>query len=505
MTDPSDRSRPEGTLRRPEPEGTLRRPEPEGTPRRPEPEGTLRRPEPEGTPRRPHQAVDYEALTAAYPPPPEFFDSAYLRGPEEIEALQLERLKARARTASRVPFFRRRWGAAGFDSHSIASLSDLDAVPFYTVDDIRKSIEAHPPWGDYQGVEPEQALREPMRVFMSGGTTGQSRPTFYTQWDREVGAILMARALYMQGIRPGDVVLNSWAYSTHNGAFIFDEALYRWLNCVVLTTGTGTVTSSKRQIELALQYGAKAILTTGDYLLRLAEVAREMGVDPKRDLQLTALPNIGDREALEGAFGLPVYASYGFHEVQWVAVECPERQGLHIFEDAFVVQVVDPESGEPVPDGELGSLVVTELYKTGSPQFRYNIMDLSFLYPREQCACGSWLRRMGPFAGRGDNMVKLRGVNVWPEALGEIVAAHPKASEDYFVRAVRRDHRDDMVVAVATQAPEHEWPALREELETLLKERLGLRIGVDLAKPGALDADTEIHTSPKPKRFRDER
>ena len=455
--------------------------------------------------RRPHEAVDYEELQREYPPPPEYFETFYSETPDRIEARQLTRLRARALAAYRVPFFRKRWDAAGFDPRSIASLDDLWNAPCYTVDDIRKSIEEHPPLGDYQGVTLDEAAHEPMRIFMSGGTTGQSRPTLYTQWDRDAGGILMARALYMQGIRPGDVVLNSWAYSTHNGAFSFDEALYRWLNCVVITTGTGTVTSSKRQIELALQYGVKAILTTGDYLLRLAEVAREMGIDPKRDLNICSLPNIGDRAALEGTFGVENYASYGFHEVQWVATECPARQGLHIFEDAFIVQVVDPDSGEPLPDGELGSLVVTEIYKTGSPQFRYNIMDLSYLLPREQCECGSWLRRMGPFSGRGDNMVKLRGVNVWPEALGEIVTLHPKATEDYFVRAVRRNDRDEMIVSVTSVADPAEYPQIAAELAETLKERLGLRFGVDVVAPGELDEWTEIHTSPKSKRFRDER
>ena len=158
------------------------------------------------------------------------------------------------------------------------------------MDDVRESIEADPPYGDYQGVSVEQAVHEPMRVYMSGGTTGVSRPTLYTAWDREAGAILSARALYMQGIRPGDVVLNAWAYSTHNGAHAMDEALYRWLNCVVLSTGTGNVTPTRKQIELAVQYGAKAILTTGDYLLHLAETAREMGLDPVEDLQLTSAP-----------------------------------------------------------------------------------------------------------------------------------------------------------------------------------------------------------------------
>ncbi|MBW2424663.1 MAG: hypothetical protein JRG86_10460 [Deltaproteobacteria bacterium] len=455
--------------------------------------------------RRPHEAVDWNYLVQAYPPPPEYFETAYLASPEEIESRQLQRLKERALTAYQIPFHRERWDAAGFDPRSIESLEDLWRAPFYTVDDIRKSIEKSPPLGDYQAFSTNDARREPMRIYMSGGTTGASRPTLYTQWDREAGAILTARALYMQGIRPGDTVLNAWAYSTHNGAWSMDEALHHWLNCVVITTGTGTVTSSKRQIQMALQYGAKAILTTGDYLMRLAEVATEMGVDPKEDLKLCALPNIGDRELLESTFGVPNYHSYGFHEVQWVAAECPAKEGLHIFEDAFVVQVVDPDTGERLPDGELGSLVVTELYKTGTAQFRYNIMDLAYLTPRERCACGSWLRRMGPFSGRGDNMVKLRGVNVWPEALGEIVMQHQKVTDDYFVRAVRKDNRDEMIVAVASPAPASDYDSLREDLEAMLKEKIGVRFEVEVHPPGALDADTEIHTSPKPKRFRDER
>lgn len=455
--------------------------------------------------RRPFEAVDYGALMRAYEPPPDYFESGYFAGPEEIERRQLARLRDRASRAFKVPFFRRRWSEAGFHPDDLRTLADLGNVPAYTVEDIRKSIEAHPPMGDYQGADLDGVLSEPVRIFMSGATTGAPRPTLYTQWDREAGAILMARALYMQGVRPGDVVINAWAYSTHNGAFAFDEALHKWLNCVVLTTGTGNVTSSRRQVELAHQYQATAILTTGDYLLHLADVAKEMGLDPKRDFNIRALPNIGDREKLEAVWGGANYQSYGFHEVQWVAVECPARQGLHIFEDAFVVQIVDKETGLPVPDGEPGSVCITEIYKTGSPQFRYNIMDLSVLYPREQCACGSWLRRMGPFAGRADNMVKLRGVNVWPEAIGEIALDDPRLQGEYFVRALREGERDEMVVHVATRAAPAEYAEIVERAEARLKERLGVRIRVEAAAPGALDEWTEIHTAPKPKRFRDER
>jgi phenylacetate-CoA ligase len=455
--------------------------------------------------RRPYQAVDYDEIARLYPPPPEYYETAYYDPPDLIERKQLSRLQQRALTAYQVPFFRDRWDAVGFDPRSIHAVDDLAGVPMYTVDDIRKSIEAHPPWGDYQGVTPSSALREPMRVYMSGGTTGTSRPTFYTQWDREVGTLLMARGLYAQGIRPGDVVLNSWSYGTHNGAWSFDEALYRWLNCVVLTTSTGKVTSTEKQIDLAVEYQANGILTTGDYLLRMVEVARERGYEVGTDLKITSLTNLGDRDALEAVFGLPYYRSYGFHEVQWVAQECPARDGLHVYEDAFVVQIVDPETGEELPDGRTGAMVITELYKTGSPQFRYNNMDLSFRYPREQCACGSWLRRIGPFAGRADNMVKLRGINVWPEALGELAMAVDGVTGDYFVRAVRSGGRDDMVLAVVGEGAPSHFPELAATVSKRLADILGLTIQVDVVGPGELDALTEIETAPKPKRFADER
>jgi phenylacetate-CoA ligase len=204
-------------------------------------------------------------------------------------------------------------------------------------------------------------------------------------------------------------------------------------------------------------------------------------------------------------FGVETYQSYGFHEVQWAAIECEVHDGLHVFEDAFILQIVDPETGEPLPDGELGSLCVTELYKTGSPQFRYNIMDLSYLYPRGQCECGSWLRRIGPFAGRGDNMVKLRGVNVWPEAVGDIAMAVDGVERDYFVRALRDGRRDELVVSVVSARPDGEHDGIREEIERRLQSKLGVKIGAEVVRPGALDEWTGVDVSPKLKRFRDDR
>ena len=453
--------------------------------------------------RRPHEAVDLAAVERLFPPPPEYFEGAFFDRPEVIERRQLSRLIDKAWRAYAIPFHRQRWDAAGVHPRDLTTLDDLRRVPTYTVDDIRRSIEAHPPYGDYQGVTPDLATREPMRVYMSGGTTGQSRPTFYTAWDRAVGASLTARALYSLGIRPGDTVLNSWSYGTHNGAWSFDEALYQWLSCVVLTTSTGNVTGTEKQVQLAIEYGATAILTTGDYLLRIADAAKAMGYDPAVDLKISALPNIGDAEVLSAAFGAEYFRSYGFHEVQWVASECPMHDGLHVYEDAFVIEVVDVETGAPLPDGELGALVVTELYKTGSAQFRYNIMDLSYLYPRGQCGCGSWLRKIGPFSGRGDNMIKLRGINVWPEGVGEIAGSVPGTLPDFFVTARRVGERDEMTIQIVSDRAATEFGTIAAAIEARLKSQLGVSISAEVVERGAIDHLTELATSPKPKRFAD--
>jgi phenylacetate-CoA ligase len=195
----------------------------------------------------------------------------------------------------------------------------------------------------------------------------------------------------------------------------------------------------------------------------------------------------------------------GMHEVFWVATACPARDGLHIYEDGFIVQIVDPDTGEALPDGELGSVCLTETFKTGSSQFRYSTMDLSYLYPPGRCSCGSWLRRMGPFAGRGDNMVKLRGINLWPEGIAEIACSVEGVEPDYFVRVFRRDNRDELVIALVSPRSPETFASLAGAVERRLQQQFGIKIGVSLVSPGSLDADTEIHTSPKPKRFRDER
>ncbi|MFI9627452.1 phenylacetate--CoA ligase family protein [Streptomyces sp. NPDC052042] len=457
-----------------------------------------------------HETMDWDRLTSEYQPPYEFMSGSRLWSPDHIADEQLRRLRSAMDRAAKVPFYQRLWAKHSFDPSQVRSLDDLSRMPSYTIDDIRDSIEHAPPLGDYQGVGFEDARHTPLRIYTSGGTTGTPRPTVYTQWDREVGAILSARTFYMQGIRPGDVVVNAWAYSTHNAAWIMDHALWHWLGAIPITTSTGNVTPTEKQVEFAQLYGAASITATSDYLLHIAETARGMGIDPKTDLNLKTILSFGDTRAVEEAFGVPAYDSYAFHEVQYVAAECEAKDGLHIFEDAFIVEVVDFETGEPLPPGHRGNLVVTALYKTGTSQLRYNIQDISASYELAQCACGSWHRKLDYFRGRSDTMVKLRGVNVWPEACGKIIAGHPGITGEYFCYVERvtprgKPARDEMTVMVEGADGTGDSATLRAELETLLKQKIGVAIEVELVGRDALRELTGHGHRAKLKRFEDRR
>ncbi|MCS6802621.1 MAG: hypothetical protein RMM58_01190 [Chloroflexota bacterium] len=453
-----------------------------------------------------YRSLDWDTLVREYPPAPGFFATTYLRSPEEIRALQEARLPRALAHAYATPFYRKRWDAAGIDPRTIRTLEDLQSIPTYVVDDIRQSIEAHPPFGDYQGLTFADAAREPLRIFTSGGTTGRPRPTIYSQWDRNVGAILRARAFYLAGFRPGDPVQNTMLYSTHNGAFIVDEALYNWCGCIPVTTSAGIVTRSRRQIEIMRDWGVRGLVSFHDFLMHLAETAKEMGLDPAKDLQLRNISTMGGKPRdLEKAWGCNASESYGMHEVQVVASECPVKEGMHLWLDAFVVEIVDLESGAPVPDGEVGSIVLTALYKTGAPVVRYDTKDTARLLSRDRCACGSSLPRISSILGRADTMVKLRGVNIWPEACGEIARRDPRVAGEFFCYVERRGTRDEMVLLVERKAEVEDEAALQRDLAALLRAELGVAIIVEVRPPGGTQELTRFGIEAKPRRFEDRR
>jgi phenylacetate-CoA ligase len=230
-----------------------------------------------------------------------------------------------------------------------------------------------------------------------------------------------------------------------------------------------------------------------------------MGLDPKEDFFIRTLPTPGQNPKVSEVWGVPTWDSYGTHEVQYVSMECPARGGLHINEDAFIVQIVDPETKELLPDGERGNIVYTCLYKTGSPQVRFDTQDLSALYPRSQCACGSWLRKMDYYRGRSDTMVKLRGLNIWPEDVGRVVCEDPRVLPDWFVIVERRGNRDEMIVQVETKVPVADYDGLRDQLEDRLRSQLEIKILVEPVAPGVTDAATGKGVVGKMRRIRDDR
>ena len=303
--------------------------------------------------------------------------------------------------------------------------------------------------------------------------------------------------------------MNSWAYSTHNAAWIMDHGLWQWLGCTPITTGTGNVTPTEKQVEYAKTFGVSSILATSDYLVHIGNTAIKMGLDPKTDLNLKTLSAFGSKEPVVKMFGCPVYDSYAFHEVQYVAAECQAENGLHIFEDAFIVEVVDFETGEPLPPGHRGNIVVTALYKTGTQQIRYNIQDISASYEIEQCSCGSWHKKIDYFQGRSDNMVKLRGVNVWPELLGEIINENPKVNGEYFCFVERSAEngitRDEMWILVEPKFVSGDKRELHQELEKELKRRIGVKICVKIVEEDSLQILTGHGSRAKLKRFEDRR
>lgn len=454
--------------------------------------------------------LDFDGLIREYPPPPAFFEGMFYRWDRaDIQRVQEERFLKEVRRAWEIPFYRRRWTEAGISPDDIRGLADLRRIPLYDVDDVRAGVERRPPFGDYQAFSLQDARKVPLRIFTSGGTTGRARPMIYSQRDWEIYTILMARIFYLHGARPGDVAQLPMTFGLHVGSFAGEHAVRRWLGCVPITTSSGSVTPSRRQIEIAREWGTTFFMGPPDYFLHLAQVAREMGVDIQRDLKVRLMSIGGDPRPVEDAWGCPCYDFFGANEYGMISAECQERQGLHIWEDAVIAETVDVDSGEPVGPGEKGNLVITALYKDGAPVIRYNTKDLTRLFDAQPCACGSWFRRMDHILGRSDTMVRLRGTNVWPEACGEVVRMDRRVTGEYYCiveRAGQPPHdRDEMTIIVEYKDNVSDQAALKKDLEEALRAHLDVSIKVELAQPSSLARLTGYGTEPKIKRFEDRR
>jgi phenylacetate-CoA ligase len=331
----------------------------------------------------------------------------------------------------------------------------------------------------------------------------------YTPQDRETMAILGARRYAMQGMRPGDKVLAALSLGLSNGGFALRDTIWKYIGAIPVMTGGGNTTATRRQIEIMKNWGIDIICSVPAYLRHMAIVARdELNIDP-RTLGVRALHShigIEDRAKMEALWNAPCYDMYGTNESGMMACECVHQNGMHIMEDAVILEVADPETGKILPEGEKGTIYITTLYRSGAPSIRFNVNDISALMPAG-CSCGSTLRRLDRIFGRNDNMVKLRGANVFPEAVGVAVAEDARSNGEFFciVDRVGEDQRDEMTVMVELLDLATDAVAVKENLERRLKEVTGVRMTVQPVARGELDSYTGTSQTSKIKRLLDKR
>jgi phenylacetate-CoA ligase len=450
----------------------------------------------------------HRQLLAEYPLGPAFLDRLARLRRDELEALQDRRFRAVVRRAWAVPFYRRLWGARGIEPGDIQGLADIEKLPPFSKADLVQSVAEHPPFGDYHGVDLAAGDRPSLVLHTTSGTTGAPQPVFFGAWDREAQSLLLARAYLLQGLRADDVVHSVYGFGMVNGGHYVREALLHFTKAIVLPAGTGLETRSEQQVELMRAFGATVIVGFVDYIRRLAQVARERGIEPGRDIRIRMISGqVGqeDRNAISAAWGgAQVYDWYGVADTGIIAAEGPDLAGLLVWEDAHYLEVIDPDTARPRPAGEPGNLCVTALYKDGVyPIVRLDTHDVSSFLPGPPDR-GLAFRRISGFQGRSDQMIKLRGINVYPTAIGTHLGNHPALTGEFVCRAERRGPRDELTVLVEVRAGA-DRPDLQRELAGLLRQKLGVEVNVELVSPGSTASLTGIDARQKPVRLIDRR
>lgn len=396
----------------------------------------------------------------------------------ELEALQLERLNSLvARVYENVPLYRAKFDAAGVRPQ-VASLGELADLPFTVKDDLRSAY----PYGMFA-----VPLRDIVRVHSSSGTTGQITVVGYTRGDIERWADMMARTIACAGGTADDIVQVTYGYGLFTGGLGVHYGSER-LGCVTIPISGG---NTKRQVQVMKDFGTTILACTPSYAILIAETAAEMGIDP-RSLPLKAgifgaepwSDNM--RRQIEEMLDITAIDIYGLSEVlgPGVASECTCKCGLHVNEDHFIIEIVDPATLQPVPDGERGEVVFTTLTKEGIPVIRYRTRDISRLIPG-QCACGRTFRRMERVTGRTDDMLIIRGVNVFPSQIEQVLAGIPGVAPHYQVVLSKRGSMDHVEVHVEV-GPDVPF----DEIKTL--ERLRGRVAAEIASALAVSIAVKL-------------
>ena len=404
---------------------------------------------------------------------------------QALERLQAERLSRTLRQAVRSPYYAaiprvRNMADTGVDA--IARIRDL---PFTTKEDLRSAF----PWGFLATDK-----REVIRLHSSSGTTGNPTVVFHNKHDLDSWANLMARSLFTAGVRDTDVFQNICGYGLFTGGLGFQYGIER-LGCLSIPAGAG---NSLRQIKLMRDFGTSVAHVIPSYVARLFDVFRDEGLDPRKDTQLQTLvigaePHTNEqRRRIEEMFGVKAYNSFGLSEMNGpgVAFECIEQNGLHVWEDAYVVEIINPDTLEPVPDGEIGELVMTTLDRQAMPLIRYRTRDLTRFIPGA-CPCGRTHRRLDRITGRSDDMFIIKGCNVFPMQVEGVLMKLPEVGDDYRITLETLDDQDQMIVEVEVKK---DWfkgdlallDKLQRRITHLIRDEVLVSPRIKLVEPGTL-------------------
>ncbi len=424
--------------------------------------------------------------------------------PESIRQLQGERLAALVqRSWDRIPFYRDRWKACGLEPADIRTADDIRKLPVIRKSDFEDSLRLHPPFGDYQG---DFAA---VRVQASSGTSGNPKPFFFTRNDWDIIARLWSRRFHAQGVREGDILQIVFAYTLFIVGFTASEGAMR-LGALVVPTGSGSVTPSERQVKIARDWGTTVLAGTPSYVLHLADVAEGQGFDLKKDFRLRRTIHTSEtmteaaRRAIEDRWGVSAYDNFGSVETGSPTFECEERSGYHINEDAYIFEVLDPATYEPVPPGSEGVLVVTCLFKEAAPVIRYNIEDLC-TFIKGECPCGRTFRRISKLRGRLSDMVKVSGIPFYPTSVETALEGLPQLTREYLVTVDRVGQQDTLKVEVELRPGVEADGELRQRLERELKVATSLTMEAVLLSPGELGRSLGVENRIKVRRIRDRR
>jgi phenylacetate-CoA ligase len=462
------------------------------------------------------RSVDWDALFRDYPPPDVFENTVFQWPLDRIREMQTARFLRVVEAGWRNPFYHARWSAAGLQPGDVRSLDDITKLPPYTSDDIKTDQAEHPPFGTLQGLTREALGAQPHKVQASGGTTGKPRLNLLGAKEWALLGMTSARGIWLQGGRPGDVMQIPVTCSLATLGWGLYAGCHDYLGILPLTTGTGVVTPSRRQLELAFDLGTTIWMSFPEYLTHLPKVCREELGRDVRELGTKFISSfLGPdtegtlRRGLEDSWGCPVYDQYGTNEMGEGATECRARDGLHLLEDTAYFEFLDTETGQNVPFGETGNIVVTLLWRETAPIIRYNLRDLGRMVSEARCSCGGTFRRMDHFLGRSDDMVKIRGVNIYPMACLPAVKSDARTTGEWICVAERQEEggvlRDEMLVRVETQNGVGQPVDLHAHLERRLREDLGLKIRVELVPEGSLAPLTNVGREGKARRLLDKR